>query len=214
MIGRFPFRLISDQKFTSQLKCQAYHFAVSELKRNELVLFVDADTCCFRPILFREDILRSIRSGRIGLIPDIADHHFKAPTDCWYLTHKERLTYVNSGVVLASSASLALFDRFRQLSERPEFLHGPFNDQKVINFALGKFFHDKLLLLDKSYNWIGPPFSADAAIGHCAGGAGWLGSQRRKTIHEQVCADILAGKNLNLNEPQKTMKDGHRPGTA
>src|ERR1051326_5872925 len=42
-IERFPFRLISEQKFTSQLKCQAFHYAVSRLNKSEALLIADAD---------------------------------------------------------------------------------------------------------------------------------------------------------------------------
>lgn len=190
-IERFPFTQVSDQKFTSQLKCQAYYFAVSELKSQELLLFVDADTCCARNIIFAEETIREIRSGGVGLVPDIEDRHFQSPTDPWYLAPGERLAYVNSGVILTSKKSLPLFKRFRQLSEQPSFLTGPFNDQKVINFCLGKEFGDRLVVLGRKYNWIGPPFGASAVILHHAGGAGWLGQQRRKERHQAHCAQLL-----------------------
>src|SRR5437879_5187168 len=45
-ISRFPVRLISNQKFTSQLKCQAYVYAISCVCKNGIILIVDADTCC------------------------------------------------------------------------------------------------------------------------------------------------------------------------
>lgn len=187
----FPLRIVSDKKFTSQLKCQAYVFALSQLNAGELLFLVDADTCCFKPLSVLQERERSILSGKIGLAEDIQDHHSHNPTDPWYLNPGERLPYVNSGVILASAKSLPLFEEFRRLSQQEEFLRGPFNDQKVINFALGKYFPDKLLLLNRSYNDIGFDFSARTIIGHFAGGAGYLGQQARKGAHEAVCAQLL-----------------------
>ena len=193
-IGRFPFRQISESKYTSQLKCQAYAAALSELKRGEIALFADADTCCVRPLSFPVAVVSSVHTGGIGLAPDIADRHFISRSDPWYLAPEERLPYVNSGVILASTKSIERFRRFRALSEQPKFLCGPFNDQKIINYAMGKYFRDGLVQLDQKYNSIGPPFAASAVIAHHAGGAGWLAQQRRKAIHQAHCAEILEKK--------------------
>jgi hypothetical protein len=125
------------------------------------------------------------------LVPDIADHHSQTPTDPWYLTAKERLTYVNSGVIFASLGSLELFRTFRDLSGQDDFLRGPFNDQKIINFALGKYFSDRLRLLDEVYNQIRQPFPPATIIGHFAGGAGYLAGQSRKLAHQQTCSEVL-----------------------
>jgi hypothetical protein len=190
-VKKFPFHPISEKKFTSQLKCQAYLFAVSQLREREPLFLVDADTCCFKPLTVPLELKSAIQSGKIGLVPDIADHHSQNPADPWYLTPQERLTYVNSGVILASRDSLRLFEVFRKLSEQEPFLRGPFNDQKIINFALGKYFRNKLLLLDKAYNNIGFEFSKKTIIGHFAGGAGHLGNQQRKHAHQAACAELL-----------------------
>jgi len=206
-LERFPFRPVSEKKFTSQLKCQAYVFAVSHLKKDELLFLVDADTCCFKPFAVSLKVKSAIRSGKIGLVPDIADHHSETPTDPWYLAPHERLPYVNSGVILTSKSALPLFKIFRELSERPDFLQGPFNDQKVINFALGKYFRDKLVLLDRVYNRIGEAFSEDTIIGHCAGGAGWLGTQKRKVSHQNICAGLL-GAPINPTSHRGSLEAG------
>src|SRR6266446_2781123 len=47
-IQRFPFCTVSKHKFTSQLKCQAFWFAVSQLQPGELLFIVDSDTYCRR----------------------------------------------------------------------------------------------------------------------------------------------------------------------
>src|SRR5262249_46992000 len=134
----------------------------------------------------------------IGLAPDIEDHHSRNPADPWYLPPAERLPYVNSGVILASKRAQGLFERFCELSGQEAFLRGPFNDQKVINFALGKYFRDKLFLLDKAFNDIGRAFSTRTIIGHFAGGAGYLAKQPRKRAHQTACAGLVRGAEIPL----------------
>jgi hypothetical protein len=202
-LERFPFRQISERKFTSQLKCQAFVHALSTAFKGELLAFVDADTCCLKEIRVPRKAAQRLKDGSIAMVPDIKDRHFTCPNDPWYLAENERRAYVNSGVILATAASLPLFRRFRSLSEQSRFLHGPFNDQKVINFALGKYFRDRLVMLEKKYNFIGPPFSTATIIAHFAGGAGYLGEQRRKFLHESFCAHAINGKN-----PDKQKKRG------
>jgi len=191
-IARFPFRQVSQHKFTSQLKCQAFWSAVSQLASDELLLIADADTVCLKPLVWPPEIRSEIMGGRIGLAADIEDHHFQQPSDPWYLTPEERSAYVNSGVILTARSALPMFEKFREMSAQPRFLHGPFNDQKVINFALGKYFRGRLLLLDQAYNGIHRP-PETTIIGHCAGGAGCLGSERdwRKAMHQEMCAGVL-----------------------
>jgi hypothetical protein len=193
-LRRFPFVQVSQRKFTSQLKCQGYMHTLANLNEDDFVLFADADTCCLKRISIPIHIAQEVAHGRIGMVADIEDRHFKLPEDPWYLTEQERLTYVNSGVILASRKALPMFHRFRSLSEDERFLWGPFNDQKVINYALGKDYRDGLLLLDRKYNWIGPPFSPAAMIGHFAGGAGYLGEQRRKISHHEWCEETKKGR--------------------
>jgi IRX15/IRX15L/GXM len=190
-IGRFPFRQISEHKFTSQLKCQAFLFAVQDLEDGEILFLVDADTFDLKPLALPIEVHAAIRGGRIGLAPDIEDRHSGVSTEPWYLAPTERAPYVNSGVIAASRKSLDLFRLFQRLSRQQRFFRGPFNDQKVINYALGKHFRDRLELLDKSYNGIGCHLSPDTIIGHCAGGAGWLGRQPRGQAHRSICAELL-----------------------
>jgi hypothetical protein len=192
-VQRFPFRTVSEAKFTSQLKCQWFLFCVSRLRESELLFLVDADTYCLKPLRLLPELAVAISEGKIGLAPDIEDRHFRSPAQPWYLAPQARVTYVKSGVILASRKALPLFRRFRQLSEQPRFLHGPFNDQKVINFALGKYFRHNLVLLDTKYNGIRHPLASATVIGHCAGGAGRLGQSSRKSLHLNICTGLLDG---------------------
>jgi hypothetical protein len=198
-IREFSFRPVGETKFTSQLKCQAFWFALFHSRPGEILFLVDADTYCLKPLKLSAGIQSAILGGKIGLAPDIEDRHFRSPADPWYLTPEERTTYVNSGVILASRASLDMFKTFRGLSRQPPFLQGPFNDQKVINFALGKYFRNKLLLLSEAYNAIDDRVSSATIIGHCPGGAGRLGSHPRKQVHLRICAGLLKSGRLAVN---------------
>src|SRR5262245_39972540 len=83
-LERFPFRPISERKFTSQLKCQAFVHALSVF-RGELIAFVDADTCCLKNILVPAETAQRLKNGSIAMVPDIADRHFMCRNAPWYL---------------------------------------------------------------------------------------------------------------------------------
>lgn len=194
-IERFPLILVSRRKFTCQLKCQGFVFAVSQVPEGDLIMFVDADTWCIKPIAVNSALKNSILSGRIGMVRDVTDGHSKTSTDPWYLSPHERSDYFNSGVILASGESLLLFRKFLELSQSPEFLCGPYNDQKVINFAIGKFFRHNIVQLDTAFNGMRQYFSPESIIGHCADGAGLLAKQAgRKSFHERMCISVLDRK--------------------
>jgi len=189
-IEAFPFTAKSQQKFTSRLKCQAYAWQITKLDQDDLVLFADADTCCLKPIQLPTNVPVELQAGRVGLVPDIQDGHFLDPSVPWYLAPEERSVYVNSGVILASARARAFFECAQNLSFEPRFLIGPFHDQKVINYALGKHFPGLLLPLDRKLNNIGP-VEGDTVIAHLAGGAGFLGLQQRRLDHEHMCLSVL-----------------------
>ena len=189
-LERFPFKTRSRKHFTTPLKCQAFEWQVANLKLKEIVLFADADTACLRPIRLPSRLRTGILAGKVGVAADIVDRHFTDPDAPWYLTPTERSVYVNSGVILASRRSLPFFRRVRQLSSEQRFLTGPFHDQKVINFAIGKYFHRKLLVLKKEFNSIGE-VSEKTVIAHFAGGAGLLDRHPREANHRRLCAAVL-----------------------
>jgi len=187
----FPLRIVSEKKFTSQLKCQAFLFALALAKIDQMILFSDADMCCLKPLSFLPEVTNGIAYGKIGMVKDSTDHHCKNPKEPWYLTEDERVTYVNSGLIVAGRSALDFFEDCVTISERPEFLRGPFNDQKVINFAFGKRFRDRLMLLSQSYNVKGRRITEETIIGHYRGGTGRLGKQQRKWAHIEMCARVL-----------------------
>jgi len=189
LIEKFPFTAQRPEYFTSQLKCQALAWRVTHLERKEIALFTDADTCCLKPIRLSKDTRVEFMAGHIGLVPDIEDRHFKDSSVPWYLAPKERSVYVNSGVIFASRRAHSFFEHVRRLSEEPRFFSGPFNDQKVINFALGKYYPGLLVSMDRKFNSIGS-MQKKTVIAHFAGGAGFLAQQRRRVDHEQMCKNV------------------------
>jgi hypothetical protein len=191
VIERFPFIAKHAVYFTSQLKCQAFAWQTARLGQKEVALFADADTCCLKPIRLPISVNKKILSGRIGLVPDIADRHFRDPSATCYLAPEERSIYVNSGIIFASGQAQAFFARIRNLSEESRFLCGPLHDQKVINFALGKHFPGLLLPLDRKFNTIGT-VCPETVIAHFAGGAGYLAQQERRHHHERMCLTVLS----------------------
>jgi len=190
-VERFPFTAKYREKFTSQLKCQAYAWRTRGLGHNEIALFADADTCCLQPIQLPMSVTTEIMSGRVGMARDITDRHFTDPSVPWYLAPEERSMYVNSGVIFASNAAQVFFECVQHLSEQPRFLTGPLNDQKVINYALGKHFPGLLVSIERKFNTMGP-VCAETVVAHFAGGAGHLARQKRRHDHEQMCLRVLS----------------------
>jgi len=188
-VKRFKLQLISAHKYTSQLKCQGFVQALMDVPDDRLLLIVDADTYCLKPVHFEEEIIQEVRTGKIAIVPDVADRHENKPGRPWFLAKEKRLRYVNSGVILATNKALPLFERFLALAKDPQYLDGPFNDQNIINFALGEFFPKSLILLDKRFNGMARYLNDQTVIGHFAGGAGRI--HQRQTRHRDECDKII-----------------------
>jgi hypothetical protein len=194
-IEKFDYTLVAKQKFVSQLKCQWFVIALRNSDRRNPILLVDADTYCRGELAFSAELCEAIKSGRVGMVPDVKDRHTENESRPWYVPVRDRPLYVNSGVILASSAALDVFEEAESLSRTRAFLRGPFNDQKVLNFVLGTRFQSRLLYLDKKYNGMRLFRNDSTIIGHCAGGAGLMNTGVRRTInHERICRR-LCGRN-------------------
>jgi hypothetical protein len=190
-LTRFPLRLVTSEKFTSQLKCQGLLAALDALEEDRLLLVVDADTYCLRPIRFPQEIVNRIREGAIGFVQDVEDRHDQRPNVPWFLPKEQRLPYVNSGVILASRSAFAIVKRFAEYASDRAYLKGPFNDQNIINCALGRNFRDRLALLDKRFNGMQGYFNEQTVIAHVSGGAGKLRLQQRDIVHRNECLRII-----------------------
>jgi hypothetical protein len=193
-IVHFPLSLISQEKYASQLKCQGFLHGLALSCDTDVILFADADTCCLRPPPISPAIVDELRAGRIGLVPDVADRHEKNSAVPWYLRPEEQRPYVNSGVILTSRKAFDVFSKFADLSAQPAFLQGPYHDQKVINYAIGKYFPDRLFLLERCFNGMKAYFDEDSVIWHCSGGVGKFGpnDRGRKAEHQRFCQRVLA----------------------
>jgi hypothetical protein len=189
-VQRFPFFAKQDEHYTTKLKCAAFVWQMARIAPREIALFADADTCSLKPIRLAASDRQRIIAGKIGMSRDIVDRHFTDPSVPWYLTKKEQRPYVNSGIIFAGGKSLPFFECVRNLAMEPRFLTGPFNDQKVINFAIGKLSRKTLLVMDQRFNKIGT-IEKDTIIAHFAGGAGLLHEHPRKDEHLSLCASVL-----------------------
>lgn len=188
-VKRFSLKLVSQRKFTSQLKCQGFMRALLDLPEDRLLLIADADTYCLKPVRIDESVEAPLREGKIGLVPDVMDRHESNPDRPWFVPKEKRTRYVNSGVIFASKQARPLFEKFASLANDPTYLDGPFNDQNIINFALGQFFRDRLVLLEPRFNAMAKYLNVDSVIGHCAGGAGRI--EQRCEKHRKECLRIL-----------------------
>ncbi len=187
----FAFTEVSERKYTSQLKCQGFHEAVQNVADGELLLLVDADTYCRKPIRISAALCRQLLTGKLGMVRDVIERHEKQQKGWWYVEPERRLPYVNSGVIATSRRAARLFARFREMAMDPLFLSGPFNDQTIINVALAKEFPQALVLLDRCFNGMRTFLNDETVIGHCAGGAGKLAHSKRQRSHLECCAELL-----------------------
>jgi hypothetical protein len=196
----FPLRIVSNQKFTAQLKCQGFVNIVADLASDEIAIIVDADTYCRAPFQVSASILGAIDGGNIGIARDIGNRFRACHSNIgrkWHLPLDRRVAYVNSGVIMASGRTLDILERIRELSFDPAFLTGRYNDQKIVNFAVNNWFGARLLLLPRTYNDMSLGNGGSSMIVHLAGGAGRLQKKRRRTetpryiLHVQRCISIL-----------------------
>jgi len=192
-VDSFELTLISARKYTCQLKCHAFVYAIRTLHNNAHALIVDADTVCIGRLAFDSRICSSIARGNIAMVPDVRDRHPTRARSPWYVKPDNRLPYVNSGVILAGSNSLDMFERFLCLSKEEKFLRGPFNDQKVINYSLNTDFPNRLMVLDSIFNGMRAYRGPETRILHYAGGAGQLGvlGSKRCAEHFRACVSVI-----------------------
>ena len=202
-VEHFPFAQRDARSKTTFLKCEAFVWKTARLREGDLALFADADTCCVKPIRMPTAARQRILAGAVGMSADVEDRHFNDPREPGYLYPHERATYVNSGVMFASRNSISFFRKVLDLAMEPRFQIGPYHDQKVINYGLGRHFRDRLVLMDTRYNSISA-INQNAIIVHFAGGAGYFGRHPRSRLHARLCEDLLrfaAARRL----PDKTM---------
>jgi len=187
----FPFEYNNKLRFTTQLKPQGFLHVIKELHDNEIVIFVDSDTYCVKPFGLSYPVINELSKGKIVMVPEPWDRYESLhgnPDRPDYIPENKRLTYVNSGVIIATRKAVDIFEKFVEFSKQPGFSLGPFHDQTVVNYALCHYFPDRIAYLDKRWNGICTT-DENTIIGHNGGGVG-----TKLDRHFAVCDAVLKDK--------------------
>lgn len=186
--NKFPFDYDDKLRYATQLKPQGFLHVVKKMRENEVVIFVDSDTYCVKPFGMPYPVMRELSKGRIVMVSEPWNRYESLHGDSDrpdYIPEDKRLTYVNSGFIIATRKAMDMFEKFVELSRQPGFSLGPFHDQTVINYALCHYFPDRIAYLDKRWNGICTT-DENTIIGHNGGGVGTSLDR-----HFAVCNAIL-----------------------
>ena len=188
----FTFTNDKSLRYATQLKPQGYLQAVKDLEDDQVAMLCDSDVYCIRQFSFSQEVLEIVRQGKIAIVPEPWNRYgslHNNPDRPDYIPEEKRLTYANTGVMLATNKAVDIFERFVELSKEPGFSLGPLHDQTLINWSLCMDFPERVIYLDKSYNGICTTHPGTTRIGHNGQGVG-IGIAR----HETVCNAILANE--------------------
>ncbi len=184
----FSFEYNSKLRLTTQLKPQGFLHVIKELRKDEIVIFVDSDTYCVKSFGLSYPIIDELSKGKIMMVPEPWNRYESLHGNANrpdYIPEDKRLTYVNSGVIMATRKTVDIFEKFVELSRQPGFSLGPFHDQTIINYALCHCFPDRIAYLDKRWNGICTT-DENTIIGHNGGGVG-----TKLNRHYAVCDAVL-----------------------
>jgi len=163
---------------------------VAHLKLGALVamgdgplLVLDADVCCQRPVE-----LPALLAGQVAGVRDRRDGSPRVG-DPWHVPGVR--PYVNSGVLLWGPQTIDLRASLLDFADDPGLLGGPFEDQRVLNYALQGTFADRLVLLPPTLNAIRWRWPRRAVLRHFAGGAGRYAERRGGGRHARACRRIV-----------------------
>jgi len=170
--------------------------ALDALGPDELVLCVDADTCCQRPLEVPPAVADAVRGGAIGAARDRQPGWPTDPADPWFVGASPgcvgaspRVDYVNSGVLLLAPACRPTVERCAELAATDALLVGRYGDQRVLNFVLAT--GGRSALLPNDWNAIRPRLPGRARILHFAGAGGDPESPtRQRDRHARACARV------------------------
>jgi len=156
---------------------------------DELVLCVDADTCCQRRLEVPPSVATAVRGGAIGAARDRRPGWPTDPADPWFVEASPGTDYVNSGVLLLAPACRPTVERCAELAATDALLAGQYGDQRVLNYVLAT--GGRQALLPNDWNAIRPRFPARARIVHFAGAGGDPESPtRQRDRHARACARV------------------------
>lgn len=184
---RFPWTSPGHAKPWASLKIAGWAAALQAA--DDLVLLVDADTCCQRPLEVPEAVSRAVRIGAVAAVPDREPHWPRDTDDPWHVP-EPLPDYVNSGVLLLSEACAPVVERCAELAASDALFAGQYGDQRVLNYLIAT---DALCVhLPADWNAIRPRHPHEARILHFAGGGGDPASRtRQRKRHARACARAL-----------------------
>jgi hypothetical protein len=184
-----PLHIIQDWKIG------IWHWVLTRHVKDACLL-VDSDTVCIRPLNMPVAMLEKAREGKLLASLDIKacwENYLVDSTCSAYVPPEKRTRYINSGVLLASSATRDLFKLLFHRNVQGFFkiyTTGMRGDQPALNYLMNVEFPDRLELLGTEYNSIGGRQNdiARVKIVH------WTGCKYHMPCHENLCRAILHGQ--------------------
>jgi hypothetical protein len=176
------------------LKIAGWRLAIREAA---LVLHVDADTCCQAELKPSASLLARVREGAIAAAPDRKPGWPSDRTDPWFVA-SPRPVYVNSGVLLLSTACEPVVLRCEELCGTDALAEGRYGDQRVLNYALAT--GGRCVMLRAEWNAIRPRIPRRARVLHFAGAGGDPDSSSRQWArHARACTSVLDSQGRGLS---------------
>ncbi len=173
----------------ASLKIAGWRLAIHEA---ELVLHVDADTCCQAVLRPPASLIAEVRQGAIAAAPDRQPGWPSDRADPWYVA-EPRPVYVNSGVLLLSTACEPLVQRCEELCGTAALAEGRYGDQRVLNYAIAT--GARCVMLRAEWNAIRPRRPSRARLIHFAGAGGDpQSSSAQRARHARACAGVSSSR--------------------
>jgi len=180
----------------ASLKIAGWRLALQEadLRDDELVLHVDADTCCQGELRPSPTLVAQVRGGAIAAAADRQPGWPSDRYDPWFVA-APRPVYVNSGVLLLSPACSPLVQRCEELSGTPALAEGRYGDQRVLNYVIAT--GARCAALPAGWNAIRPRLPGRARVLHFAGAGGDPHSfSKQRARHARACARVINRRDI------------------
>ncbi len=159
---------------------------------SDLVLHVDADTCCQALLTPPEGLREQVLGGAIAAAADRQPGWPQDPDDPWFVA-PPRPTYVNSGVLLLSPACAATVQRCQELCATDALAAGRYGDQRVLNYVIAT--GARCVPLPSTWNAIRPRSPRRALVLHFAGAGGDPQSTTKQRLrHARACERVAQGQ--------------------
>ncbi len=173
----------------ASLKIAGWRLAIQEA---ELVLHVDADTCCQGKLRPTPTLVAEALDGAIAAAADRQPGWPSDRTDPWFVG-EPRTVYVNSGVLLLAPACSPVVQRCEELCGTAALAEGRYGDQRVLNYAIAT--GARCAALPPEWNAIRPRRPSRARVIHFAGAGGAPdSSSRQRSRHARACAQVISSR--------------------